>query len=268
MAVDTVMNYFVHDGSKPILYTYKPAAGVTPVVPEYAKHPVRIEDARKFSTPVSLDTEGCALVEHDSNVVDFFDSENVERVYYPEVEALVAEATGAFRVVVFDHNQRSGNRERQAELGVQGPIKAAHNDYTHASGPTRVRELLDSEDAEAMLEHRFAVINVWRPIAGPIQQSPLAVCDAQSIPDGDLIETELRYPDRTGLVSLLKYHPGHHWFYFPQMQHREVMLIKCYDSETDGRARFTAHSAFDDPTSPPEAAPRESIEIRALAFFS
>ena len=268
MAVDTVMNYFVHDGRRPILYTYKPPAGATQVIPEYAKHPVQIEDARGFSTPVSLDVEGCALVEHDSDVVDFFDSEEVERVYYPEVEAMVAEATGAFRVVVFDHNQRSGNREKQAEMGVQGPIKSAHNDYTQASGPMRVRELLAPEDAEAMLEHRFAVINVWRPIGGPIKRSPLAVCDARSIPDGDLVETELRYPDRTGLVSLLKYHPGNRWFYFPEMQQREVMLIKCYDSDTEGRARFTAHSAFDDPTSPLDAAPRESIEVRSLAFFS
>jgi hypothetical protein len=267
MAVDTVMNYFVHDGRRPILYTSTPPAGAKPVVPEYAKHPVRIEDARSFSTPASLDAEGCALVEHDTSVADFFDSEEVERVYYPEAEELVAGATGAFRVVAFDHNQRSGAREKQKELGVPGPIKAAHNDYTHASGPKRVRELLEPEDAEAMLEHRFAVINVWRPIEGPIQRSPLAVCDARSIPDGDLVETELRYADRVGLVSLLKHHPGHRWFYFPEMRKREVMLIKCYDSETDGRARFTAHSAFDDPTSPADAAPRESIEVRTLAFF-
>lgn len=268
MAVDAVMNYFVHDGRRPILYTYKPPAGTTPVIPVYVKHPVRIDDARRKSTPVTLDTEGCALVVHDTEVVDFLDSEEVERVYYPEVEALVAQSTGAIRVVVFDHNQRSGDRAKQAALSIQGPIKSAHNDYTHDSAPKRVRELLDTEDAEAMLEHRFAVINVWRPIEGPIQRSPLAVCDARSIPDGDLIETELRYPDRTGVVSLLKHHPGNRWFYFPEMQKREVMLIKCYDSETDGRARFTAHSAFDDPTSPPNAAPRESIEVRTLAFFS
>ena len=118
-----------------------------------------------------------------------------------------------------------------------------------------------------MLKHRFAVINVWRPIRGPVQENPLAVCDAQTIAQDDLVCNDLIYRDRVGEVYVLAYNPQHRWFYFPRMEKHEVMLLKCYDSDAR-RARFTAHSAFDDPTSPSDAPARESIEVRTLAFFA
>ena len=117
------------------------------------------------------------------------------------------------------------------------------------------------------MKHRFAVINVWRPISGPVQESPIAVCDARSIAQSDWVESDLKYRDRTGEVYSITFNPHHRWFYFPQMQRDEAILLKCYDSKDDGRARFTAHTAFDDPTSPPDAPARESIETRTLVFF-
>jgi hypothetical protein len=149
---------------------------------------------------------------------------------------------------------------------VREPVKRAHNDYTVKSGPQRVRDLLNGE-AEELLKHRFAVINVWRPIKGPVETSPLAVCDARSIAFADWVAQDLIYQDRVGETYAITYNPAHRWFYFPRMRTDEVLLIKCYDSKEDGRARFAAHTAFDDPTTPPGAAPRESIEIRTLAFF-
>jgi hypothetical protein len=128
-----------------------------------------------------------------------------------------------------------------------------------------VRDLAGAE-AEALLGRRFAVINVWKPIRGPVETAPLAVCDARSIRLEDLVPTDLLYPDRTGEVYSLTFHPGHRWFYFPRMRSDEVMMLKCYDSDRS-LARFTAHSSFDDPTSPPDAPPRQSIEVRTLAFF-
>jgi hypothetical protein len=179
---------------------------------------------------------------------------------------LVKEATGAVRVVAFDHNVRNLPMAKRKVNGVREPVKFAHNDYTIKSGPQRVRDLFPSE-ADELLKHRFAVINVWRPISGPVQESPIAVCDARSIAQSDWVESDLKYRDRTGEVYSITFNPAHRWFYFPQMQRDEAILLKCYDSKDDGRARFTAHSAFDDPTSPPNAPARESIETRTLVFF-
>jgi len=108
---------------------------------------------------------------------------------------------------------------------------------------------------------------VWRPLQRPVEQAPLAVCDAQSIAPEDLVATDLIYRDRLGEVYSLTYNPRHRWFYYSAMVPGEVLLIKTYDSLEDGRARFTAHTAFDDPNTPPDAAPRESIEVRALVFY-
>ena len=123
-------------------------------------------------------------------------------------------------------------------------------------------------EAEELLRHRFVEINVWRPIRGPVEESPLAVCDAQSMSLSDFVPTDLKYRDRTGEIYSLKHSSNHRWYYFPKMQRNEVLLLKCYDSAEDGRARFTAHTGFDDPTSAPDAAPRESIEARMLVFFA
>ena len=120
--------------------------------------------------------------------------------------------------------------------------------------------------AEQLLQHRFSVINVWKPIRGPVRTTPLAVCDAQSLSQNDFVLTDLRYRDRTGEIYSIAFNEKHKWFYYPEMREDEAMLLKCYDSETDC-ARFTAHTAFDDPDSPADGPARESIEVRTLAFF-
>ena len=188
-------------------------------------------------------------------------------VYYPECEQLLQDVTGSVRVVVFDHIVRCAPKAQHGDNGIKEPAKGAHNDYTLRSGPQRLRDLLPTE-AETLLAHRFAIINVWRPIRGPVQESPLAVCDAQSLQQDDFITSDLMYPHRRGEIYTVTFRPAHQWYYFPQMQPDEALLLKCYDSAEDGRARFTAHTAFDDPSSPPNAAPRESIETRAFVFFA
>src|SRR5438309_866658 len=175
-------------------------------------------------------------------------------------------AARAGRVLVFDHTLRSGSEdEREAKL-VREPVLSAHNDYTEWSGPQRVRDLMGAE-AEELLERRFAIIQVWRAIADPIQSNPLAMADARSVAPEDLLVAERRYPGRVGQTYRLKYSPRHRWFYFPEMRRDEALVFKVYDSAKDGRARFTPHTSFDDPATPPGAPPRQSIEARALAFF-
>jgi hypothetical protein len=192
----------------------------------------------------------------------------VRTIYYPEVEQLVKAATGASRVVIFDHTVRIEDAAQRGERAVRAPVRVVHNDYTVRSGRQRVRDLLDADDAETFLHHRFAVVNVWRSIGAPVETTPLAIADAQSIAPADFVATDLVYPDRTGEIYQVAYSPNHRWFYFPKMRRDEALLLKCYDSATDGRARFTAHTAFDDPTAPDDAPPRESIEVRTLISYA
>jgi hypothetical protein len=228
--------------------------------------PVAIRDGRAEAAELSLERSGFVLVEHRTAMKDFFDPQELERVYFPEVERLIRETSGASRVVIFDHTLRSGDEtEREAKL-IREPVLSAHNDYTEWSGPQRVREIMGDE-AQVLLARRFAIIQVWRAINQPIESNPLAVADARTVDMEDFMVAERRYPHRVGQTYRLKHNPGHRWFYFPRMKRDEAIVFKVYDSQKDGRARFTPHTSFDDPTTPPGAAPRQSIEVRAFAFF-
>src|SRR5262249_24482648 len=263
--VETTLNYLAPMEERPYFYTYPPPPGVPGRKSHGDRRRVDVHDARELEQP-SLDVEGFALVPFASALADAFDRAEVARTYYPEVEALVRRCTSAGRVLAFDHNVRNTDRASAESDLSQGPVHFVHNDYTQRSGPQRVRDLVGGEEAERLLQRRFAVINVWRPIRGPVQQAPLAFCDASSLAQLDFVPTDLRYRDRVGEVYSLNYRPEHRWFYYPGMRADEALLLKCYDS--DARfACFTAHTAIDDPTAPAGAAPRESIEVRTLAFF-
>jgi hypothetical protein len=267
--VEGILNYLAPMAERPMNLAYDPGPGVprSNGIPEPHKMP--IYDARPVAGQLSLDVEGLALIEQRSAVTDFYDEDELRRVYYPEAEQLVAEATGANRVLVFDHTIRRrvvGGVDRVSGTPRQ-PVTSVHNDYTVKSGPQRVRDLMGGE-ADELLRHRFEIVNVWRPIRGPLRDAPLAVCDATSVAFADFVPSDLVYRDRTGETYRIRYNPAHRWFYVPEMRVDEAVLIKCYDSAEDGTARFTAHSAFDDPTAPPDVLPRESIELRTLVFHN
>jgi hypothetical protein len=221
---------------------------------------IAIHDARAIAGQLSLDREGFVLRHHETAVTNFYDAAQVRAIYYPEVERLLRSATGAARAVAFEHDVRCAPRQGVGE--VRGPVRVIHDDYTETSSPERVRLYLP-EEAETLLSRRYAVINVWRSIKGTVRDTPLAVCDAQSLDAKDLIRTEQGVKHE---VYLFKYRTRHRWFYFPAMEADEALLLKCYDSAADGRTRFGPHTAFTDPTTPPGTAPRESIEMRALVF--
>jgi len=225
-----------------------------------------VRNGRESAGELSMERNGFVLVDHKTAVKSFFDSDELQSVYFPEVERLIKETSGASRVVIFDHTLRSGDEDEREERLIREPVLSAHNDYTEWSGPQRVRDLM-GEEAEALLQRRFAIVQVWRAINQPIESNPLAMADARSVVPEDLMVAERRYPGRVGQTYRLKHNPAHRWFYFPQMRRDEALVFKVYDSEKDGRARFTPHTSFDDPTTPPGAGPRQSIEVRALAFF-
>ena len=266
--VEGILNYLVPMADKPMNLAYDPPPGVARSngIPE--PHRVTIYDARPVAGRLSLDGEGLAVVEHRSTVEDFYDEDELRRVYYPEAERLVAEVTGASRVLVFDHTIRRrvmGGVDRAPGTPRQ-PVTSVHNDYTVKSGPQRVRDLM-GEEADELLRDRFEIVNVWRPIRRPLRDAPLAVCDATSVAFTDFVASDLVYRDRAGETYRLRYNPAHRWFYVPEMRVDEATLIKCYDSAED-KARFIAHSAFEDPTAPADVLPRESIELRTLVFHT
>ena len=122
------------------------------------------------------------------------------------------------------------------------------------------------EDVTEVLSRRHAILNVWRPTNGPVEQWPLAVCDRTTIERADLVDAELKYAHRTGYVAVLRHDPGQRWFHVPRMLPSEVLAFTCYDSALPDIA-WGAHTAFADPTSPPGARVRESLETRVIALF-
>jgi hypothetical protein len=255
------LHYLKRSAEKPARYVMEPPPGVPAWNGIEDPHEVRIEDARGREAEFSLDRNGFAFLKAPSQVRDFYSPEQVKGVYYPEVERLLLDTLGASRVVVFDHNVRNG-----ARADLPQPSRRVHNDHTLNSAPRRVRDHLGA-DADELLKHRFGIINVWRPLRGPVLDSPLALCDAQSFSDDDLIASDLVYPHVRGETSSVEYKPGHRWYYLSEQQPDEVVLIRVHDSANDGRARLSFHTSFDNPLAPPDAPPRESIEVRSLVFF-
>jgi hypothetical protein len=267
--VEGILYYLAPMSERPMNLAYDPPPGVPRSNGAPEPHLMTIYDSRPVADKLSLDVEGLAVVTHRSAVNNFYDEDELRQVYYPEAERLLADVTGASRVVVFDHTIRrrvAGGIDRAPGTPRQ-PVTAVHNDYTVKSGPERVRDLM-GEEAEELLRRRFEIVNVWRPIRGPLRDAPLAICDAASVAFTDFVPSDLVYRDRTGEIYRVRYNPAHRWFYVPEMRTDEAVLIKCYDSAEDGTARFTAHSAFDDPTAPADILPRESIELRTLVFHN
>ncbi len=264
--ITATLNYLRPSQEKPTRWIIDPPAGQPQWNGVADPHEVTIEDARDHSERWSLDRNGFALWREPTWVGNFYSPAEVTSVYYPEVEQFLRRALGAARVHVFDHNVRNATRYAVGDQTVREPALRVHNDYTFGSAPRRVRDLLGDE-ANELLRHRFAIVNVWRPIRGPVLDAPLALCDANSFNQADLLATDLVYADRTGETYSVAYSPRHRWYYFPRMQPDEVLLIKCFDSATDGRARLSFHTAFQDPTTPADAPRRESIEVRTLVFY-
>ena len=269
-ARDTVtasVQFTIDTGVAPVSLVKNPGEGLEDRTGTFEWRDITVHDGRPDAATIDLDGEGYVLTDYETAVTDFLDDDEVRRVYYPEMERLVIEATGCAKVVVFDHTVRIGDHNKQAAHKVRAPVKVVHNDFTVVSAPQRVRDLLPLEEAEARLAKRYGSINIWRPLSGPVENDPLVVCGWSTLRDDDLIAVERRYKDRVGGVYNIAYNADQRWTYFPRMTTDEVVLLKCYDSLTDGTARWTAHGSFDNPNAPADAPPRESIEIRTLYFY-
>lgn len=221
---------------------------------------VALEDLRGQEHKFTLDENAFATFQNiKSDEHDFTDDERIRRVYYPEVEKLLLDnVQGAQRVILFDHTIRR-------PTGKRNPVTKVHVDQTFFSATERVK-LHAPEDAEKLLQGRYRIINVWRPLNGPVMGFPLAVADGETVQNDDLIPIEHRYPNRNGQTAAVRFNPEQKWFYWSGMTNEERLLLKCYDSEEAGGRGRVPHSAFNDPRTPEGAIGRESIEIRALVF--
>jgi hypothetical protein len=255
---------------EPLVYIPSKGGGdATEHVGNFTMQAVSVHDGRRDKSSSSLDVEGFRLVSQESAVDDFYDDQQIQSTYHNEVTTLLLEKTGAARVEIFDDTRRSSSLNNQQARNIREPAEIVHNDYTARSGVKRLRDHFadDPDEGDKLLQRPFAIINVWRSIAGTIIDHPLVLCDATSVRPEDLISVERRAEERIGELQVALHNPAHRWYYFPDMQMDEALLFKTFDSETDGRTRFTIHSSFEVPGVPADARPRESIETRCLVFF-
>ena len=267
-SVRATMQYTVDNGVAPDYYFYEPEPGVKLNPPGTDPREVEIHNAWPRAGKLSADREGFELHEFEALFDHFDDNASVHARFYPQVVDFVKRHSGARRVVVFDHTIRKRlPADLKAQTTVQRPaVMLVHSDYTPASGPQRVRDIVP-QDADDLLTRRVAFYNVWKPLYRRVEELPLAMIDAQTQDAGDLLRMDLKYRERTGEIYVMRHSLRHRWHYFPKMEASQALLLKTYDSETDGRARFMGHSAFEHPNTAPDAPRRESIEVRTMAFF-
>ncbi len=264
-SVRSKLNYTLDNGLVPEYYFYQPAADVVVNPPGNDTREVEIHNGWDQAAQFSVDREGFMLRPCPIAFDCWGDDHAVRKDFFASVTSFMREHLGARRVHVFDYNVRS-KAFTAPTTSAANPVRLVHSDYTPLSGPQRLRDVLP-EEADDLQTRRFAFFNLWKPINRRVEELPLAVCDVGSTVAADLLPMKLRYPDRTGEIYAMRHSTQHHWVYFPRMETSQALLLKCYDSELDGRARFMAHSAFEDPSSPADAPTRESIEIRTMAFF-
>ena len=264
------LTFIVPQDSKPYFQSAALTGGLPKVFFETEDHMVTIRDMRPLADGLSLDRQGFELHRHETAVDDLYDDAAVEEVYEREIEALLKATTGADRVAIFDHTRRSDSTDGATNPdGPRGVANRVHVDYTVASGPIRAADALGAEEVARIhaTGGRIVQVNVWRPITGPVQRTPLALADAESVKTGELVATDQVFPDRVGEIYQLAYSAAQRWYWAPRIERDEVILIKGWDSLDDGRAMFTPHGAFPIPGQSPDAPVRESIETRTYLVF-
>ena len=264
--IEATVNYIFDNGEK--IFTRTAAPGATDVRTGGSQDPrrVTIRNARLAGDEFALDRDGFRFVPHDTKVRDFFDEDEIRRVYYPEMEALVkARERSLARGGVRSH---LADRRRRAARGAQDPRGGAPGAQRlhRMVGPaarTRSSSGRSRRAAQAPLRHRAGLAADPPPGREPPARDLRR--PQHRIRGFRDLRAPLSEPDRPDLCDHLQSRAP--LVLAAAMRRDEALVFKVYDSSKDGRARWSAHTAFDDPTSPPNARPRESIEIRTLAFF-
>lgn len=266
------LNYYSPptDGAAPFNHVDTPPEGLPERNFSHVTIETPIHDIRGHESKYNLDNDAFAIIQNvpESAEKDFIDDASIQEKYYPEVEELLLKnIPGAHRVVFFDHTIRRADPNAK-----RGPVNRTHIDQTTTSAAMRVKRHLGDE-AEKLLQGRYRIINVWRPLNDkPVESFPLAFASSHSVEDADVIPVEHRYNHGyTGFTAAIKHNPSQKWNYLSGMTGNERLLLECFDSEAlregskvaGGRV---AHTAFEHPHTRPDAEGRESIEVRTLVF--
>jgi len=268
--VTALLNYFKppEDGSVPFNYVEEPPKGEPQRNFGDFDTEVRLHDIRGRESEYNLDKDAFTVIQNvpESAEKSFTDDDSIMKNYYPELEKLLLKnVPGSTKVVFFDHTIR-----RTDPNAKRAPVTRVHIDQTAASAKKRVGQHVP-EEAEKLLQGRYRIINVWRPLNGPVASFPLGFASSSSVENDDLIPIQHRYPDRTGETAGVRHNPSQKWHYLSGMQNNERLLLECFDSEslkqgTKVQGGRVPHTAFTDPRTPENAPGRESIEVRALVF--
>jgi len=268
-SIESGVQYLKNDQS---LAVYKASVAGGALVPHegnYSSHTVSIENARPFADQLDIDREGFRLVDQVTEVTDFYDDSQLEH-YENEITTMLRQLMDTSEILIFDHTRRSSSAQVRSSKKIREASSVIHNDYSEQSGHVRLQDFLQATNSTHrtdLLNKDFAIINVWRSINGMIINHPLAMCDATSVSEKDLVPVKREGKERMGELQLMLHEPTHRWCYFPKMTFSEALVFKTFDSRTDGRTRFTAHTSIVDPTAPVDAPPRESIETRCFVFY-
>ncbi|KAH7111733.1 hypothetical protein B0J13DRAFT_461712 [Dactylonectria estremocensis] len=260
--VQTTLNYYKRpaDGNEPpTIYPFKPA---THDVSQYTESvEATIYDIAGEELNYNLDTHGFKFHYHETKVKNFSDLDTIKREYFPEVEQMLKELTGAKYVHIFNPIVRTTQTDPSKPS--QGPLPLVHIDQTPEDSVAGAKFDLGPL-ADELLKGRFQVVHVWRPLK-PHYKDPLAVADAHSVAEEDLIHTKVVFPEREGSIFNIAHNPSHRFYYRYGQTPNIVSLFKSYDSKT-GIARRNPHTAFVNPETV-DYPGRESVEVRTYVFY-
>jgi hypothetical protein len=265
--VATKLNYWADpgDGSPPTPIIIGKGR-ITNERPHHA-HNVMVTDISGDEDKYTLDIHGFQYHHHASSEADFIDDQTTQSAYYDECKQLLIDVTGASHVHIFNHKVRRGPTQWHHlgfdNLKNRGPVTKTHVDQSYAGAELRLRWELPDE-ADELVQKRYQIINIWRPIE-TILKDPIAVADANTVPDADLVEAVMTENDFPGKQWVVRHNSGHMWYYKYRMTPADVLLIKCFDSEKSV-ARKALHSAFEDAAHCAEQS-RQSIEVRCLVLY-
>jgi hypothetical protein len=268
--VESSVNYLDEMDEMPVFYAQKTENNL-----KLSTQAIKVEDARALDSRQTLEREGFGLFHRPTAVCNFRDTEEVMRVYRPEIAQLLTELTGARKVLVTGPVLRWSESSR--DYGTLLNSRAArfvHIDYSRRSFDEFARRHLEMAgigDLEPWLRGRYAAYNFWRVMTPPPQDVPLGVCSARTVLPTDLV-TGLAVvdppngPEWRFESSLIRFNPAHRWFYYSNMRPDEALVFKAFDSGRES-LQGCPHSAFNDPSCPPGVVPRGSVEIRAYAYY-
>jgi hypothetical protein len=265
------LKFIVPQDTKPIFESSEYTGTVPKIHFETEYKSVLIHDVRDSSMSFTFENNGFQLLKHKSEVINFYDHEEVSKVYEKELKDFLIKYMKADDVIIFDYTRRSdGKFGAKNPDGLRGPADRVHADYTDLSGPQRAKDVLGINNYNNLLKEggRIVQLNVWRAINGPVKRFPLAFADAQSIPKNDLVETDQIFSNRTGEIYHIVYSKSHRWHWASNMMNDEILLLKGWDSSNNARVKYTPHGAFELPNQLNSDPPRESIEARVFIIFN